>query len=179
MNYSTNILNENNINYDWKTLYVGLKLGLIESSDITDFAVEFLTSNPESNNQNIIQLAWGDNDIDYARILENLIKDSNVNDLFPGSDVWNFEKRKWRFGILMYFKKIYQDDFGELLNKVAEVYADMEYPEDMDSFINYLTPTDGYNPSLHSQEENTARLINLFNMFLNKEKQYLKNNIEF
>jgi hypothetical protein len=179
MSFSTNIFKKSKLNYDWKTLYVGLKLGLIEYSDITNFAVEFLASHPDSNNQNIIQLAWGGNDIDYERLLENILKESNVDDLFPDSDVWQFEKRKWRFGILIYLKRIHQDDFEELLNKVAEVYADMDYPEDMDSFINYLTPKDGYNPSLHSPEENVARLINLFNNFLNQEQQFLQNDITF
>ncbi|KKB73248.1 MULTISPECIES: DUF2247 family protein [Bacillus] len=173
------ILKQNNINYDWKTLYVGVRLGLIEQDDITNYAVEFLTAHPDSNNNDIIQLAWGESDNDYERKLENILKESDVDDIFPESDVWQYEKRKWRFAILIHFKKIHQDDFEGLLNKVAEVYADMDYPEDMESFINYLTPKDGYNPSLHSPEENVARLINLFNIFLKKEQQYLKNDLTF
>lgn len=53
------------------------------------------------------------------------------------------------------------------------------YPEDMDSFINYLEPKDGFNPSQYSKEENVVRLINLFNDFLNKEHQYLQNDNTF
>lgn len=34
-------------------------------------------------------------------------------------DVWQFEKRKWRFCLLDYLKMKYQDNFEELLNKVA------------------------------------------------------------
>ncbi|KXZ19962.1 hypothetical protein AXI57_00870 [Bacillus atrophaeus] len=90
-------------------------------------------------------------------------------------DSWQVEKRKWRFGVLVHFKKMYQEDFEELLNQIAEVYADFNYPEDMDSFINYLPPKDNFNQSKYSKEENVARLINLFNEFLNKEHKYLQN----
>ncbi|MCI1696916.1 DUF2247 family protein [Aneurinibacillus aneurinilyticus] len=174
MSVSTDIFEQSKIHYDWKTLYVGLKLGLINFTDITKYAIDFLASHPDSDNQNIIQLAWGENDFDYEQLLMNLLKESNVDDLFPDSYVWEYEKRKWRFGILSYLKNAHQDDFEELLNKIAEVYADMDYPEDMEDFINYLTPKDGYNPSLYSHEENVARLVNLFNYFLDKEKQYFR-----
>lgn len=179
MSFSTDIFKQSKINYDWKTLYVGFKLGLISNSDITKCAIEFLASHPDSNNQNIIHLAWGDNDFDYEELLMDLLKESNVNDLSPDSDVWQFEKRKWRFGILSNLKNTYRDDFEEMLNKIAEVYADLDYPEDMEDFINYLTPKDGYNPSLYSREENVARLVSLFIDFLDKEKQYLENDVTF
>lgn len=48
-------------NYNCATLYVGLKLGLVSNSDITKYAIEFLSKHPDSNNHNIIQLAWGKN----------------------------------------------------------------------------------------------------------------------
>ncbi|MCM3141850.1 DUF2247 family protein [Brevibacillus sp. MER 51] len=177
MSFSTDIFKQSKINYDWKTLYVGLKLGLINYSDITKCAVEFLASHPDSNNHNIIQLAWGENDFDNEELLMNIINESNFNDLSPDSDIWNFEKRKWRFGILSNLKNSYQGDSEEMLNKIAEVYVDMDYPEDMEDFINYLTPKDGYNPSLYSHEENVTRLVRLFNQFLANEKEYLENSI--
>ncbi|MFT9820057.1 DUF2247 family protein [Lysinibacillus sp. NPDC056185] len=173
------MLKQNKIKYDWLTLYVGLELDLIKYSDITNYAVEFLTNHPETSNQNVIQLAWGEDDFDYKSLLVNIFNELHFNDLNLGADVWQFEKRKWRFGMLAYLKMKHLADFEELLNKVTEVYADFNYPEDMDSFINYLPPKDGYNPSQYSKDENLARLINLFNDFLNKEHQYLQNDIIF
>ncbi|MFJ7914729.1 MULTISPECIES: DUF2247 family protein [unclassified Lysinibacillus] len=174
---SVDILKQNKIKYDWLTLYVGLELGQIKYTDITNYAVEFLTNHPETSNQDVIQLAWGEGDFDYKSLLVNILNESNFNDLNLGADVWQFEKRKWRFGILAYLKMNHLDDFEELLNKVTEVYADFNYPEDMDSFINYLPPKDGYNPSQYSKDENLVRLKNLFNDFLNKERQYLQNDM--
>lgn len=76
--------------------------------------------------------------------------------------------------MLVFLKKKHQKDFEELLNQIAEVYADFNYPEDMDSFINYLPSKDNLQ-SKYSKEENITRLINLFNEFLNKEHKYLQN----
>ncbi|WP_282142492.1 DUF2247 family protein [Cytobacillus oceanisediminis] len=175
MDISVDIFKHNKINYDWRTLYVGLKMDVIKINDITNYAVEFLANHHEINNPSIIQLAWGGEDIDYECLLENILNDSNNKELNLDSDVWEIEKRKWRFGILAYLNIKHQDDYEELLNKIAEVYADFNYPEDMDSFINYLTPQDNTNPSLYSKEENITRLINLFYDFLNKEHRCLQN----
>ncbi|WP_425432125.1 DUF2247 family protein [Halobacillus hunanensis] len=41
----------------------------------------------------------------------------------------------------------------------------------------YLSPKDGYDPTLYSHEESVDRLINLFNNFLHQEKRYLENAI--
>lgn len=153
---------------------MGLKLDLIKHSDIVNYAVEFLTKHPDISNQNIVQLAWGSDDIDYERLLVDILIELNMNDLNLDDDVWQFEKRKWRFCLLSYLKMKYQDNFEELLNKVAEVYADFNYPEDMENFINYLEPKDGFNPSQYSKKENIMRLINLFNDFMNKEHHYLQ-----
>jgi len=169
------IFKQNKIKHDWTTLYVGLELNLIKYSDIMRYAVGFLTNHPETSNQNIILLAWGGDDIDYKSLLKNILKESHINDFKVASDVWEFEKRKWRFGMLAYIKMKHLDNDEKLLNKVVEVYADFNYPEDMESFINYLPPKDGHDSLQYSKDENVARLINLFNDFLNKEHQYLQN----
>lgn len=179
MDISVDIFKQNKIKYDWKTLYVGLKLDLIKYNDIVTYSVEFLTKHPDISNQNIIQLAWGGDDFDYESLLVDILKESHIDDLNLDADVWQFEKRKWRFCVLSYLKMKHQDDFEGLLNKVAEVYADFNYPEDMDSFINYLKPKGNFNPSQCSKEENVIRLINLFNDFINKEHHYLQNDNTF
>ncbi|MCK0473701.1 DUF2247 family protein [Halalkalibacter sp. APA_J-10(15)] len=172
MSFSKDTFKEMNISCGWYTLYVGLNLGLISESDIMNYAIDYLSKYPNSENHNIIQLAWGD-ETNYWEILINIVKESSNSDLSTDSDTWQLEKRKWRLVILVDLQKKYLDNYEELLNKVAKVYADMDYPVDMEHFINYLTPKDGYNPSLYSPEENRARLVKLFNSFLDREKQLL------
>lgn len=154
---------------------MGLKLDLIKYSDIVNYAVEFLTEHPDISDQKIVQLAWGEDDIDFESLLVYILKESHINDFNLDDDIWQLEKRKWRFGILAYLKMKYQEDFEGLLNKITEVYVDFNYPEDMDSFINYLEPKDGFNTSQYSKEDNVIRLINLFNDFMNQEHHYLQN----
>lgn len=175
MYISVDALKQNKIKYDWRTIYVGFKLDIIKHSDIVNYAVEFLTNYPDISNPDIVELAWGGDNIDYESLLVHILKETHINDLNLDADVWRIEKRKWRFGILAYLKLEHQDDPEGLLNKITEVYADFDYPEDMDSFIIYLEPKDGFNPSQHSKQDNVNRLINLFNDFMNKEHHYLQN----
>ncbi|SFH95550.1 MULTISPECIES: DUF2247 family protein [unclassified Bacillus (in: firmicutes)] len=175
MDYSIDILKQSKIKYDWKTIYVGLELSIIKNNDITNYAVEFLSTHQECNNPFIIELAWGKNDIEYRRILKNILEELNGEELLKDSGLWKFEKRKWRFSILKHFKVMHQDEPKELLNKIVEVFADFDYPEDMERLINYMPSKDGYNPLLYSEEENIVRLISFFNDFLHKEQQYLQN----
>ncbi|MEC3839459.1 DUF2247 family protein [Bacillus amyloliquefaciens] len=43
----------------------------------------------------------------------------------------------------------------------------------MEGFINYLPPKNDYDPSLSSKEENTKRLVNEFQSFLENERECL------
>lgn len=177
MDISIDIFKQNKIKYDWKTLYMGLKLDLVKYSDIVNYAVEYLIKYPEVRDESIIQLAWSGEDIDYDDLLTGILKESNVDILDLDADDWQFERTKWRFAVLAYLKANYQDDFKALLNTITEVYADFGYPEDMDSFINYMKPKrDEINPPQYSKEDNIIRLINLFNDFMNKEHHYLQKN---
>ncbi|WP_309222360.1 DUF2247 family protein [Bacillus tequilensis] len=71
----------------------------------------------------------------------------------------------------------YSDHATELLGKLAEVYADMNYPEDMEGFIHYQPSNNRCNPRLYSYEKNINRLCNLFQAFLVKEKQIIQNGL--
>ncbi|MEK3933818.1 DUF2247 family protein [Sporosarcina sp. FSL W7-1349] len=168
------IFKQNQISFDWKTVYAGVKLDLLKPSEISSYAVELLTHHPEIDDPNMIQLAWREEETDYEMVWIRLLKELGVQDLDLDADIWQIEKRKWRFALLASLKMEYPDDLEELLSQVAEVYADFDYPEGMESFINYLPPPDGFDPSRYTKEENVVRLFTLFNEFLNKELHYLQ-----
>ncbi|ENW7688323.1 DUF2247 family protein, partial [Neisseria gonorrhoeae] len=44
---------------------------------------------------------------------------------------------------------------------------DFDYPEEIESFVRYMPPKDGYIPSNHSYEENIARLYSHWEHYLN------------
>lgn len=49
----------NNIAISWKTILVGRKLKLVNSSFIEDFASQYLSEHYKLDNMNIIELAYG------------------------------------------------------------------------------------------------------------------------
>ena len=60
-------------------------------------------------------------------------------------DVNLFEKNELseiKYSILYYLKEQYIDSGEVLLRKLAEVYADFGYPEDMSDFIYYMPAND-------------------------------------
>jgi hypothetical protein len=61
-----------------------------------------------------------------------------------------------------------RDRFPDPLQEVAEVYADFGYPESISGFVKYLPPSDGYQPELHTKEENQQRLYQHWREYLDK-----------
>ncbi|WP_054708853.1 DUF2247 family protein [Bacillus sp. JCM 19041] len=171
LNFYSDVYLNNDVDYNWLSFYVGLKMNLLNHRDITKYAEDFITKNPEADNEDIIQLAWGGEQLDYEQLLENIINALYENNLLHDQNSWDHETRKLRFGLLNYYRKNY--DGNELLEKIVLVYVDFDYPEEMDNFINYLEPKD-YNPALYSREENIRRLVNNFNCFMFEEEKAIR-----
>ena len=76
-------------------------------------------------------------------------------------------KDKWLYLSLasLFENKEYMDD---PLSVVEDIYADFEYPPEIQSFVRYMPATDNYAPRDHTAEENNERLMGLFEAFLNQ-----------
>ncbi|MEC1581626.1 DUF2247 family protein [Bacillus subtilis] len=169
MKIALNTFKVHHVNDDWKTLYVGLKQGWINKIEVMNYAVEYLMNHPGVQQEEVLELAWGDKDDIEEAILNILRVEEN--------SFYAIEKRKWRYVILLEVKSNYSDHAMELLSKLAEVYADMNYPEDMAGFIHYHPFNNGCNSHLHSYEKNINRLCNLFQDFLVRKKQNIQNGL--
>ena len=53
------------------------------------------------------------------------------------------------------------------------IYADFDYPEDMEKFISYMPIKDDYNPTEHTREENEKRILKKVYDFLVRKKNEL------
>lgn len=105
---------------------------------------------------------------------KNLLTDTlKLRTLEYDSAAWTTEERKLRLCLLLELTQQIPNK-RELLEKIAEIYADFNYPEDMEEFIYYM-PAKNYDPSEYSLQENENRLINLFYNFLEEEKIKLQN----
>ncbi|WP_277949896.1 DUF2247 family protein [Priestia endophytica] len=172
INQSLRRLKQSNLSCDWKTMYVGYKLHIIKEAEVTQYAVEFLATHPKCENASIIELTWGDRDMDYERVLKDIVQELYGGEPIESSSVWEYEKRKWRFSILCDLDAEHKHSPQTLLHRIAEVYADFSYPEEMERFIYYMPPKEN-TELLDSEEENIVRLIRFFHQFLQKEQRDL------
>ncbi|EAF5051088.1 TPA: DUF2247 family protein [Listeria innocua] len=154
-------LKEKKVNYDWKTIYVGIIRNFFESKVISDYAIELMEQGKEDDFT--IDLAWGVDSDNLQQVLFEM-KNQYFPDLDETSNEYKLEERKLRFIYLSKLKETVNDN-DYLLKKIAEFYGNNGYPEDMVGFINYMP-----------QEVSTTKedLINRFHSFLNSEQSRIK-----
>lgn len=158
-------INVKNPFINWNLLYYGIDRDLLSPDTANEYASEYLESNPEENNPFIIDLliVEGESKSKVISTLNKLIREFNVEET----------ARVLRYVITDNLKSISKDSHS-LLSVLEDIYEDFDYPEDMESFISYMPVTDkSYDPLKHSKEENIARLIEKFDIFLEKEKNFI------
>lgn len=168
MTISIDMLDKSGIDYDWRTLYVGISINLIDYNELTIYALKIMEDNEYEDDEFINELAWGIEDNLKGEILTKILLKFNFNMLIPQSASWELEVRKLRYAILNYLNNTIDDD-NELLKKVEEVYADFNYPQEMEGFIAYMPAKE--NIATNSIEDNIKRMINNLDKFLIVEKK--------
>lgn len=98
-----------------------------------------------------------------------------INELCPNfkEDEYENISQKWLYVILSWLW-INRENFEDPLDEVESIYTDFDYPAEMDSFIKYMPPTDGYDPSLYSYAENINRLMKNWESYLHKSAEKYK-----
>jgi len=74
-------------------------------------------------------------------------------------------KQKWLF-ILLSWLWSNRNNFEDPLAEVEIIYADFDYPPEIEGFIKYMPPSDGYDPSKHCQMENINHLMDKWKNYL-------------
>lgn len=168
MTISIDMLDKSRIDYDWRTLYVGISTNLVEFNELTTYALKMMDDDKYEDNEFINELAWGIEENLKVEILTKMLLNFKFDTLVPESASWELEIRKLRYMVLNYLRTTIEDD-NELLRKVEEVYADFNYPQEMEEFIAYMPVKD--NSVIHSSEDNKKRMINNLDNFLIEEKK--------
>ncbi|MDO7363557.1 DUF2247 family protein [Acinetobacter geminorum] len=98
-----------------------------------------------------------------------------INELCPNfkEDEYENISQKWLYIILSWLW-INRENFEDSLDEVESIYTDFDYPTEMDSFIKYMPPVDGYDPSLYSYAENINRLMKNWESYLQKSAEKYK-----
>lgn len=108
----------------WSALFVGLQKGWATKSDIADYATSLLSADLDNGDENIAVLAGSDS-----------LDDSEVKGLLlqvGGSTEDPEAIEKWRLATLIALSESVLRKENKI-DKLQELYAEFDYPEDMSS----------------------------------------------
>lgn len=170
MKITLNMMDVVGIIYSWKTIYIALLHDFIDMDEVEKYAIKKMESDLYEESEFINDLIWGGKgreEIIYTMLETGLVKDPNLFE--------EYELNKIKYSILCYLKRQYIASNEVLLRKLAEVYADFNYPEDMSDFIYYM-PTN--NKETPTKEEGEKIMISKFNKYLKKLKRLIELDIK-
>lgn len=161
--YKLDILDDIEIPINWYIVYYGIRNGLLDIQVAKDYAIRTLETNDESS-QEELELAWGKGD--KLAILEKI---EAIPYLQIESEKFMEEaKNALRLAILIYIRNN-EISVDVLFQKVDLLYADFDYPADMDSFITYMPIKDEHLNIKYSKEEYKNRLLNNLDSFISEQ----------
>lgn len=106
----------------WSTIFFGFKKGWVKQKDVIDYAVGLLMA---GNDDETTALIAGGESLNDEELLNLISVQIDNKDEFAALD-------KWRLADLLCIAES-EDSDQEKLDKLQEVYAKFEYPEDMES----------------------------------------------
>jgi len=159
--YDLSVFDENNVNITWSDVYYGVENNLLELVCVSEYAIRCIEK-ADDDCQEIMDLAWqNENKLDLLENMAKIIKKENKPDDYQSII-------KWQYCIVKKLRNS-QLEFEDLSDCLDEVYADFDYPEDMEEFVSYMPIKDDYNPSTHTREENIERRLRKVDEFLERE----------
>jgi len=159
MKVTLNMMSLSGVQYSWATIYTALINNLMENTEVEIYAIELMGSDDYKENDFINNLAWGD--LEKEEIISSIITEKLIPDLELFEEI---ELKKIRYAILYYLKEEYKNSKEYLLKKIAEVYADFNYPIEMSDFIYYM-PNDKA-AAINNQGDAENNLLSNFYQYL-------------
>jgi len=157
--YDLSIFFDENINIEWMDLFYGIKYGLLFPSVASQYA-DVLSVRRKLSDDEISFFLDSHGTKAVLDILEKIL----------GQNLDSLEKAKSAtlkicIALLVRFRKD-ESDPEALFEKISILYSTLDYPEEMEEIVPYMPETDGYDPSQHTKEENTKRLIDKIDAFI-------------
>ncbi|QDG52175.1 DUF2247 family protein [Persicimonas caeni] len=123
--------------WNWNSLKVGWDLGFIGAKDVVDFATDFLCRHPSEERDAVIDLAG-------AEASEDKLVRQTLSMLAPGAEKSSsrssVSRDAWLLSSLLAVREAELSE-REMLEQLAEIYADFGYPEEMEDCVYYM-PSD-------------------------------------
>ena len=123
-------------------VYWGIKNGVLRVDVAQDYVCRKIEQD-ETVSDEESELSWKSEErISVLETIENNIEKA---------------KEKVRIAIIIFVRQT-EKDSAKLFEQIDMIYADFDYPEDMEKFISYMPMSGDYNPKEHSVEENRGYL---------------------
>ena len=165
MNTKLEMMQEVSIAINVLTLCQGFKFHALSYEDFKNYRLLKYLSESEALKAVDLGLFDARDKIDLEEKIAALLSGAD-------KDVLLKEMEKWLYIRLKELRGCSIDDV-EILNKIAEIYADFDYPPFMQHFVNYM-PSD-VDLSGYTVEQAQVRLINLCDTFVNDLESKLRN----
>lgn len=159
MKVTLNMMRLSGVQYSWATIYTALINNLMENKEVEIYAIELMGLDDYRDNDFINNLAWGG--LEKEEIISSIITERLIPDLDLFEEI---ELKKIRYAILYYLKEEYKNSRDCLLKKIAEVYADFNYPIEMNDFIYYMQNDKA--ATINNQGDAENNLISNFYQYL-------------
>jgi hypothetical protein len=148
------------VDLQWSDVVWGIENGIFTWKDVRNFALHRMTD-PRSTTFDI-ENSIASLDKNEASEMMDLARDAASN---ASPVTTRQEQERWLF-LLLKWAYENRSSIPYPLGVVDELYAEFGYPENMESFVAFLPPKDGWEPMKHTATENENRLLTNWETYL-------------
>jgi len=163
--YGINIFDKIKMPLDWAIVYYGINNNILDIDIAQEFSCRKL-ENDEQLSEEELELCWNlNNRLDVLELIEKVL-DSQGN----AEESLEKAKDKIRIAIIIYLRET-ENDKAKLLEQIDMVYADFDYPKDMDHFISYMPVCEDFFSKNCTIEDNRNYLLSKLDNFIEVQKK--------
>lgn len=164
MMYKTAIFYENNIHLDWFILYFCIENDLLNPNTVDEYLTQKINSGYilSENESNILLL----DDLSKEKVLNAIKKIPDLSKNFDENIL--IAKEKTKFAIISYLRK-YENNLSILFEKIDNLYADLDYPEDMENFVSYMPINENISKNFQTHKDFELNILKNIDTFLGKK----------
>lgn len=163
--YGINIFDKMKMPLDWAMVYYGINSNIFDVDIAQEVACRKL-EHDEQLSEEELELSWNSNNrLDVLELIEKILDgQGNVEESIERA------KDKIRIAIIIYLRET-EKDKARLLEQVDMIYADFDYPKDMDKFISYMPISDEFDLTSCPIEDNRNYLLSKLDIFIKEQRE--------
>ena len=171
--YSLALFDNIQMPLDWYLLYFCIENDFLNPKVASEYLSRKINNNEDlsdSENDILFLEQFGKNEVLY------LIR-KHLNILPDFDNKIDIAKDKTKFAIITYLR-LTENNVSNLLEKIEYLYANLNYPQDMESFIYYMPIDENIAKSFKNHEDYQNNLLkNIDNFIFKKAKKYNRSSL--